>query len=411
MSGTSADGVDACLAQIDERDGKLEARIEAFLTEPYPPTVRKKVLEARSVEDVCRLNFELGELFARAALHVCSKAAVDPADVHAIGSHGQTVCHLPNDRGGKNARPTREHSIPAVGRTFLSAQGATLQIGEPCVIAQRTGITTVADFRPRDVAAGGAGAPLVPIVDFLLLADSGTSRAALNIGGIANVTILPAACTVDQVIAFDTGPGNMVIDGLIELLTDGRETCDRGGATAARGSADEELLAELLGDDYFDAPPPKSTGRERFGRAFAEGLMAAGRSRGLSGQDIVATATALTARTIADAVTRWGSSAGRGIQVIASGGGVHNAAMMTMLREALPDARLAASDEFGIPADAKEALAFAVLAYLTLNGMPGNLTGATGARERVVLGKIVPGSGKEAWNAHDHGRGSADQGA
>jgi len=388
MSGTSADGVDACLAQIDEREGKLEARVEAFLTERYPPTVRKNVLEARSVEDVCRLNFELGELFASAALDLCSKAAVAPADVDAIGSHGQTVCH--QDAADGNA---------------------TLQIGEPCVIAQRTGITTVADFRPRDVAAGGTGAPLVPVVDFLLLADSSTSRAALNIGGIANVTFLPAACSADQVVAFDTGPGNMVIDALMELLTGGRETCDRDGATAARGSTDEELLADLLGDDYFDAPPPKSTGRERFGRAFAERLLAAGRSRGLSEQDIVATATALTARTVADAITRWDPAAPGDVEVIASGGGVHNPAMMDMLRKALPHARLEPSDEFGIPADAKEALAFAVLAYLTLNGRPGNLTGATGAREQVVLGKIVPGSGKEAWNANYHGRRSANQGA
>ncbi len=366
MSGTSADGVDACLAEVSERDGKLRARSEAFLTTPYPPDVRRRVLEAASVEDVCRLNFELGELFARAALDVCGIAGADPAEVDAIGSHGQTVFHVADG-------PRR----------------STLQIGEPCVIAERTGITTVADFRPRDIAAGGSGAPLVPIVDFLLLADRAGDRAVLNIGGIANVTFLPAGCTVDQVVAFDTGPGNMVIDALMGLLSGGRETCDRDGAAAGRGSVCDRLLDLLLRDEYYSMLPPKSTGRERFGKQFAEGLLATGRSCGLADEDVVATATALTARTIASAITKWGAA---GV-VIAAGGGVHNPVMMRMLGAALPGMQVVTSNRFGIDPDAKEALAFAVLAYLTLSNRPGNVTGATGAERRAVLGKIVPGRG------------------
>jgi len=372
MSGTSADGIDSCLVRIDEAGGRLRVDVEAFLSMEYPPGVRRRVLTVRTVDDVCRLNFELGELFARAALDVCAEAGAVPSEVDAIGSHGQTVRHV------------------AEGRVR-----STLQIGEPCVIAQRTGITTVADFRPRDIAAGGCGAPLVPVVDFLLLADAKIDRAALNIGGIANVTLLPAACSVDDVIAFDTGPGNMVLDGLMELLTSGRASCDRNGAKAGSGDICEELLAELLADEYYSMPAPRSTGREKFGRGFAEDLLAAAQSHDLDDADVMATATALTARSIADAIDGSSLGSGRELEVVASGGGVHNATLMQMLRHALPRARILCSDELGLPADAKEAVAFAVLAYLTLQGRPGNVTGATGASERVVLGKIVPGRSKK----------------
>ncbi len=379
MSGTSADGIDACLADITERGGRLSARVEAFLSVPYTRTARRRVLEVGSVGEVCRLNFELGELFAKAALAVCDKAGVRPSDVDAIGSHGQTVWHA-------GAGPRR----------------STLQIAEPCVIAQRTGITTVADFRGRDIAAGGCGAPLVPLVDFLLLAHKTVDRVALNIGGIANVTLLPAGCAADGVVAFDTGPGNMVIDGLMERLTGGRRQMDRGGKAAARGRLIEPALAELLRDRYYTKRPPKSTGRETYGRRFVEDLLALCGPGERKDEDVLATAAALTARTIADAIHREFKAKPRGrkgrgetpsLEVIASGGGVHNATMMRMLREAMPQSHVVASDEHGIPADAKEALAFAVLAYLTLRGRPGNVPGATGADEEVVLGKIVPGKG------------------
>ena len=365
MSGTSADGIDACLAHIDERDGRLIVRTEHFVTVPYPDDVRGRVLGCRSVEDVCRLNIELGERFADAALKLCEDANVPLAQVDAIGSHGQTVCHV--DRDGSHA---------------------TLQVGEPCVIAERTGLTTVADFRPRDIAAGGCGAPLVPMVDYLLLADPAVDRAALNIGGIANLTILTAGGALDDVVAFDTGPGNMVIDGVVSALTGGRAAFDPEGELAGRGTPCEALLDRLVGDPYFAAPPPKSTGREAFGADYVERFLGWARPIGLSEADTVATATALTVRTIADAVRQIGDAGG---ELIVSGGGAHNRTLMAWLAEELPEARIETSEVCGIHPDAKEALAFAVLAWLTLHGRPGNVPGATGARVPVVLGKIAPG--------------------
>ncbi len=366
MSGTSADGVDACLAQIDDRDGKLDARIDRWLTIPYPDGVRDRVLRCSTVAEVCRLNFELGELFAAAAIRLCGAANVPLTGIDAIGSHGQTVCHVDQDDCH-----------------------ATLQIGEPSVIAERTGVTTVADFRPRDIAAGGRGAPLVPVVDHLLFAHDAANRIALNIGGIANITVLRAGSAVADLVAFDTGPGNMVIDGIVALTSGRKASFDRDGAVAATGSVSEDLLDVLLADSYYALPPPKTTGREKFGAHFATDLLASARARGPSDADAVATATALTARTIVAAVNAWGFAGS--CEIIASGGGVHNATLMRMIADALPQATLRTSDEFGINADAKEALAFAVLAYLTLTGRPGNAPGATGARRPAVLGKIVPG--------------------
>jgi len=386
MSGTSADGIAACLADVREQKSRLRARCLEFITVPYPAPVRRRVLNARTVEDVCRLNFELGELFAQAALKLCTRFRIDPRRVAAIGSHGQTLFHVASG-------PHR----------------STLQIGEPCVIAERTGITTVADFRTRDIAAGGSGAPLVPIVDYLLLRSDAIDRVALNIGGIANITVLPARCSERDVVAFDIGPGNMVIDGLVELLTDGRRYFDRGGRTAARGAVSRRLLTLLHADPYYPAPPPKSTGREKFGLPFAQLVLDRGRRLKLSDEDILATATALTAHTIAEAINRQLHRRQRrkpceitvlpaevlsSCEIITAGGGIHNRTLMTMLQQLLPSARITTTESFGIPADAKEALAFAVLAWLTLHDRPGDLPGATGVRSPVVLGKIVPGRGK-----------------
>jgi len=367
MSGTSADGIDACLAQIELRGNRLDARTEHFRTIPYSDELRHRVLGCRTVADVCRLNVELGEAFADAVLQLCDEAGVPLTEVDAIGSHGQTVCHLPDG-------PVR----------------STLQLGEPCVIAERTGVTTVADFRMRDVAAGGSGAPLVPVVDHLLLSDEKTDRVALNLGGIANVTVLSAGGTLESVVAFDTGPGNMVIDGVMDLMTQGHRTFDRDGQLAARGTPNNGAIEFLLDHPYFEQPPPKSTGRELFGLRFAQAFTAA-KAPGKQGRaDVAATATAFTARTVADAIRRWAFDGP--CEIIASGGGVHNRTLMTMLREQLPDARIVASDAHGIDPDAKEALAFAVLATLTLNDRPGNVPSATGARRPVILGKIAPGT-------------------
>jgi len=288
-----------------------------------------------------------------------------------VGSHGQTIHHLPEGRrvGGRRVR-------------------STLQIGEPCVIAERTGITTVADFRPRDMAAGGQGAPLVPYADYVLFRHDRKGRAVQNIGGIANVTFLPPACSADDVVAFDTGPGNMMVDRAVSLATEGRRRLDCGGRMAARGSVNEPLLTELMRHPYFRRKPPKSTGRETFGREFTDHLWRRARRKGVPAEDFVATVTALTARSIADACRRF--LKGSLDEVILCGGGARNRTMVAMLAEALAPTAVRLSDELGIDADAREAIAFAVLARETIRGAAGNVPSATGARRRVVLGKVIP---------------------
>lgn len=374
ISGTSADGIDAALVAIEGEPPK--ARLLSFRTNPYPDEAREELFalfrqEAGSVARLCRLNFLLGELFAEAALAVARDAGVPMAEVGFIASHGQTVWHQPAPE-------------TVAGRAVRS----TLQIGEPCVIAERTGVTVVADFRPRDMAAGGEGAPLVPYVDFLLFADPQLSRAVQNIGGIGNVTFLPAGAAPEQVIAFDTGPGNMAIDAAAARVTGGAQAQDTDGRLARAGRADAALLAELLADPYLHQPPPKSTGRERYGEPFVQTLS----ERGHRGPDLLATLTAFTAASIADAYARWLAPVAPVDEVILGGGGAHNPVLVEHLRARLAPARLRMPEEFGIPADAKEAIAFALLGHATLQGRPANLPAATGAKHAVVLGKIVPAS-------------------
>ncbi|MFW6162188.1 MAG: anhydro-N-acetylmuramic acid kinase [Planctomycetota bacterium] len=375
MSGTSFDGVDAALVRVRGQGIATKVELKAFETFPYPPAVRGLVAEvaaAGTVEQVCRANALLGELFAEAARGVADAAGVAMGRVALIGSHGQTVQHLPEP-------------ATVAGR----AVAGTLQIGEPCVIAERTGVTTVADFRPRDVACGGQGAPLVPWVDYLLFRRRTRGRVLLNIGGIANVTYLPPACRPEQVVAFDTGPGNMLLDALARRLTDGRLSYDRDGTMALAGEVSPPLLRWLLERPYLRREPPKSTGRELFGEPFADRLLA--RAEGLAPGDVMATAAAFTAESIADAIRRFLTPLGPVDELIASGGGCHHPVVMGRLAEALAPVPVRRTDEFGIPADAKEAVAFAVLAHETMAGRPGNLPSATGAARAAVLGKIVPG--------------------
>jgi anhydro-N-acetylmuramic acid kinase len=371
MSGTSYDGIDAALVEIQGHGLRTKVDLVAFESVPYKPAVRRLVAElclpTATVDKVCLANMLLGELFAEAAIAVAESAGVPIGKVDLVGSHGQTIHHLP--------KPTR-----LAGRRVAG----TLQIGEPSVIAERTGVTTVADFRPRDMACGGQGAPLVPYVDYLLFRHRSRSRVLLNIGGIANVTYLPPRCEADEVVAFDTGPGNMVLDGLARRLTGGRLSCDRGGRMAARGAVDAAWLRRLLGHPYFRRKPPKSTGREAFGDEFVERMLAD--AEGREAYDVLATATALTVESIARACTRF---LGPVDELIASGGGCRNDTLMAMLAERFP--RLCRSDDYGIPADAKEAIAFAILANETVAGRPASLPGATGAAHPAVLGKIVPG--------------------
>jgi anhydro-N-acetylmuramic acid kinase len=375
MSGTSADGIDVAIVRLCQKAGdRADISVLAFATVPYPEGLQAQIFAVSDpvhgrVDAVCRMHFVLGELFARAALRVVREAGMRVKDIHLIGSHGQTIHHLP-------AR------VEAFGVTT----GATLQIGDPSVIAQRTGVVTVGDFRPADIARGGQGAPLVPYADYLLFRAPDVSRGLLNIGGIANMTVLPAGARPEAVLAFDTGPGNMVIDAAARALTG--QPCDYGGARARRGAASEPVAARMLALPYFALPPPKSTGRELFGQAYCDRLLEEGRRLRLSPNDILATATEITARSIADSYRRFIAPTTPLDEVIVSGGGARNPYLCGRLAALLHPVRVATSDERGLSPDAKEAVAFAVLANQTIMGRPGNLPGATGADRRAVLGKI-----------------------
>jgi anhydro-N-acetylmuramic acid kinase len=376
MSGTSADAVDAALIRATGPDSKPE--LLAYRETPMDRALRRDVLELAQApswdpERLMRLDAALGETFAAATLELLAVARHAPADVDAVGSHGQTVRHLPRHQG-------------------LGA-ALTMQIGSAAVIAERTGIMVVSDFRTRDTAAGGEGAPLVPLVDWALFRSDTESRALLNLGGMANLTYLPRGGGIDSVRAFDTGPGNAVMDALVELETGGELSHDPGGARAARGNANEALLTELLADPFFELPPPRSTGREHFGSTYAEKLGNLGSAMGLSLDDVLATATELTAAAVAGAVRRYVSPHGALDAVYASGGGVRNATLMAALTRRLAPARVQPLDALGVEPAAKEALAFALLAHRTLSGLPGNVMGATGAARPVVLGSITPGVG------------------
>jgi anhydro-N-acetylmuramic acid kinase len=347
ISGTSVDGIDVAVVDIGER-----IQVVATTTVPYPPEVRSAILSvsnaATHIATIARLNVLLGELFAEAV----QKAGVPLQTVELIGSHGQTIFH-------------EGEPVEFLGRKIAS----TLQIGEAAVIAARTGIETIADFRPSDLAAGGKGAPLVPFLDYQLFRHPKLARIALNIGGIANITVIPAAGKAEDVIAFDTGPGNMVMDALAPPF-------DRDGERARAGKVNAALLDRLLTDPYYRRDPPKSCGREQYGAEFV-------RETGID----IATAMELTARTIAVAIERYPSTR----EVIVSGGGAHNGYLMERL-SALVRARVATTAEFGIGVDAKEAILFALLAYQTFHGRTGNLPSATGARKAVILGKISHGT-------------------
>ncbi len=379
ISGTSADGVDATLVKIVGREPDRVETI-AFTTKPYPTEIRETVLRVShngDVETLCWLNFVLGEIFAEAALEVIKVAGVSAKRVSLIGSHGQTVRHLPPKPSSSVLRPS-------------SRQVGTLQIASPAVIAFRTGIPVVSDFRTKDMAAGGQGAPLVPLVDWLLLRHSRKNRIALNIGGIANLTVLPAGARASDVIAFDSGPGNMLIDGAVRHFSCGQESFDRNGEWAKRGRVDKNLFRWLMRHPFLRQPPPKSTGREMFGENFLQRILERSKRLGLAPHDVVATLTAFTASSVADAIERFVlPKVGSVDELIVSGGGANNPVLMAMLKERMPQISVHRSDEFGINADAKEAIAFAVLAHRTVMGLVGNLPSATGAKMPVILGSIT----------------------
>jgi len=358
------DGITAALVKLTGKNESLDFQLLDHETFNYPVELKQRLLtlvDGGSIEELTRLNYEVGQEFADAAVEL-SRGSKAPIDL--IGTHGQTVCHLP--REGKQER------------TY------TLQIGEAAVIAEETGVTTISDFRSSDVAAGGEGAPLIPYVDYMLFRSDTEDRIALNLGGIANLTHLPAGGTLGEIAAFDTGPANMVLDNLVRNFTDGEEEFDRDGKWAAQGSTDQELLNWLMNREFVKKKPPKSTGRKDFGKYFAKRVEQKGRKLNLSRSDILATVTVFTA----EAVSYNCKSYLEGMDtVIASGGGTRNETMMAELSRRL-DARVTTTKEYGLSPEAKEAAGFAILAYETSLGRPSNVPGATGARRPVILGKV-----------------------
>lgn len=380
MSGTSVDGVDAVVVDIRGQGLTARVRVLAHATYPYPPELREQILaasypESSGVDLICHLNFALGTRFADAALAIAQAAGVPIEQVDLIGSHGQTIYHIP------------------VAATSPPRQASTLQLGEPCVIAERTGVTTVADFRPRDMAAGGMGAPLAPYGHYVLFADPHRPKVVQNIGGIANVTVL-ADLDVLHALAFDTGPGNMLIDEALRHFTDGRQHYDANGQIAAQGTVHQGLLTELLQHPFITQPPPKATGRDVFGKTLLHTVLERAHTLGLAPADVVCTCTAFTAESIWLNYHRFIFPCWPIAEVVVCGGGVHNPVLMRMLQDRLRPRVVTTPEDYGYPNDALEAILFAVLAHATLSGHPSNIPRATGAQRPVILGKIIPAAGR-----------------
>jgi anhydro-N-acetylmuramic acid kinase len=376
MSGTSLDGIDVAIIDITGSGFKSKINVVTSHSVPYPRKVREALLSVSNVSsqtgDIARLNFLLGELYVEALEETVERAEIPLNSIKLIGCHGQTIFHE-----GQGAQ--------YLGKKVAS----TFQIGESSVISERTGIDVISNFRERDMAAGGKGAPLVPYLDYLLLRHRGRGRVAINIGGIANLTAIPPNTSTDRVIAFDSGPGNMVIDQLVSRITSGRQLFDRDGAMAGSGQPDPKLLAKLLRDKYFRAKPPKTAGREQYGSEFVSKLL----DTELSSEDLIATATALTAESIALGIRNFVMTDMRVDEVFVSGGGTHNPTLMRMLRKALDPIPVMETTQMGLDVDAKEAIAFAVMAYETAHARPSNVPMATGAKNSVVLGKMTQNGG------------------
>jgi anhydro-N-acetylmuramic acid kinase len=369
MSGTSLDGIDAALVEIEYSSINTRVRLVEFETFEYTEEEKKRILglchpDSSTVKEICEMNVMLGQKFAEATKRVIRKAGFTSKNIDFISSHGQTIYHMPEKQ-------------------------ATLQIGELAVIAEETGCITVGDFRPSDMAAGGQGAPLVPFVDYLLFRSQDQGRALINIGGISNVTVLKAGAAPEDVIAFDTGPGNLLIDGIVRIGTSGRLAYDVEGQIAAQGNVCQELLKELVDKDaYINLPPPKSTGRERYTTSFLAELWSQGVARAISFEDIVATVTAYTAHSIAINFKENIEPHYKISEVLVAGGGVHNRTLMNLLTQLLKQ-NVSTMDDLNFSSDAKEAIAFAILGNEFLNGNSNNLPSATGAERPIVMGKLV----------------------
>jgi anhydro-N-acetylmuramic acid kinase len=377
MSGTSHDGVSAAVVELDERS-RPPARVIAFQTFAYPARFRKEVLAASADEKIgaaalSTLNFALGRELGRAAIEIARRAGVALTDVAFVGSHGHTFFHLPPRRAARGQI------------------ASTLQLGESAVIAAATGVPVIADFRTMDLVLGGEGAPLAPLAHLWLFADPKRGRVVQNIGGIANATYIPRVARLDHpdLIAFDTGPGNGMIDALASRISGGRLRMDRDGRIAASGHVSQPLLEKLMEHPYFRRRPPKSTGREEFGPDLLDRIVADARRMKVVDHDQLATVTALTARSIADACRRFISPRGPVDQLIITGGGAQNPTLMRMLATELANIEVITAKDAGVDGDALEAVAFAILGYQMLRGRQGNIPTVTGARAPAILGKLT----------------------
>ncbi len=374
MSGTSADGIDAALTEISGFGTSIKVKQLDFLFEPFDPAVRESILRLAKGSyggsaEICKMSSLLGKLYADACLKLCRQAGISKEQVDLVGNHGQTVWHMP------------------VKENYLGTElTGTLQIGEDAFIAEALECPVIGDFRVRDMAAGGLGAPLVPYTEYLLYRKTDKTVALQNIGGIGNVTILPKNGTLEQVIAFDTGPGNMVMDALAEKLTKGQQTYDRGGRLAASGNVNSGLLSFLMQDPYLSKMPPKTTGREYYGEEYVKRLLQYGERENVSLTDCLTSATRFTAESIAQGIRRF--SPEKPEVLVVGGGGSKNPVLLQFIQECLPECRVMTNEEIGYDSDSKEAVAFAVLANEALGSMANNVPGVTGARHPVVMGKI-----------------------
>lgn len=368
MSGTSLDGIDVAFVEISGAGTDIGVRLRGYASIPIDQALKGRLLDASSdrltLRETFDLDADLGGIYARAILDIAESVGIDPHDLDAVGLHGQTVYHAPR-------------RLP---------HGVSVQLGSAAIVAHTVGTMVVNDFRTGDVAAGGEGAPLVPYCDYVLLHSNEFNRVSLNVGGIANITWLPCDARTDSLVAFDTGPGNMLIDAAMRELY-GMDY-DPEGTRAAQGTPDENLLARLLADPYYNLVPPKSTGRERFGEEVGREIAVDAVEHQMFADDIIATLTLLTAVSIARGIRRFASLSVPVDEVIVAGGGARNATLLRMLDAELPESRIRTSDEYGIPADGKEALCFAVLANEALCEIPAGLPNVTGARLPVICGSI-----------------------
>ncbi|TLS38730.1 anhydro-N-acetylmuramic acid kinase [Pseudalkalibacillus caeni] len=376
MSGTSLDGMDIAIVDFQKVNGKIDFELCYFTTVPYEKELKARLEEVvvpnTPSPEISSMNMLLGEVFADGVLLAVKEAGLQTADIDLISTHGQTVFHDPVfKKDDPYYRPN------------------TLQIGDIGVIAEKTGIPVIGDFRTRDVAVGGQGAPLVPFLDYTLFKSEQLGRVLVNIGGISNVTVLPKSASAENIIAYDTGPGNMIIDAFVTWHTNGEQCYDKDGQLAAKGNINQEWLKELLAHTYYGESPPKSTGREQFGTEYARDLWNQAEKRNISKIDRIATVTALTWYSLGKALKKH-IEEDNVEEIYISGGGLHNASMMKGLKDYLPEnVSVESSKELGIDSDAKEAIAFALFGYLGFHKQPNNLPAATGASKEVIMGKIA----------------------